>query len=109
MAISKQLAALIVLLMVSVFIIAPYIWMLMTSFKSTREIMQNPGKILPIDWTLSGYTFVLTESPFFSWFVNSAIVSVTVTVAIIFTRAANVWRGLTWRRKPGKDSCTGCI
>ena len=83
--IGKQLAALIVLVMVAVFIIAPYIWMLMTSFKSTKEIMQNPGKILPIDWTLSGYIYVLTKSPFFSWFINSAIVAITVTAVVIFT------------------------
>ena len=83
--IGKQLAALIVLVMVALFIIAPYIWMLMTSFKSTKEIMQNPGKILPIDWTVSGYIYVLTKSPFLSWFINSAIVAVTVTAVVIFT------------------------
>lgn len=83
--IGKQLAALIVLVMVALFIIAPYVWMLMTSFKSTKEIMQNPGKILPIDWTVSGYIYVLTKSPFLSWFINSAIVAVTVTAVVIFT------------------------
>jgi len=83
--VGKQLAALSILFIVAIFIIAPYIWMMLTSFKSTKEIMQNPGKILPIDWTLSGYHYVLTESPFFSWFVNSMIVSVTVTLAVVFT------------------------
>lgn len=81
----KQLAALIVLFAVAVFIIAPYIWMLLTSFKSTKEIMQNPGRIFPIDWTLSGYVYVLTKSPFFNWFINSVIVTFTVTAAVIFT------------------------
>lgn len=81
----KQLAALAVLVAVAVTIITPYIWMLMTSFKSTREILQNPGKIIPIDWTLAGYIYVLTKSPFFSWFVNSTIVTVTITAAVIFT------------------------
>ncbi|MCL1808890.1 MAG: carbohydrate ABC transporter permease [Clostridiales bacterium] len=84
-ALGKQVAALTVLITVSVFVVAPYGWMLLTSFKSTREIMQNPGKLLPIDWTWSGYVTVVTKSPFFSWLVNSAIVSITVTVAVVFT------------------------
>ena len=66
-------------------IIAPYIWMMLTSFKSTREVLYNPGKVMPIKWTLSGYITVLTKSPFFSWFKNSVIVSVAVTAAVIFT------------------------
>ena len=75
----------IILMVFSLMIIAPYIWMMLTSFKSTREVLYNPGKVMPIKWTLSGYITVLTKSPFFSWFKNSGIVSVAVTAAVIFT------------------------
>ncbi|MDR0783431.1 MAG: carbohydrate ABC transporter permease [Propionibacteriaceae bacterium] len=80
-----QVVPLTILTTVAILVIAPYIWMLLTTFKSTPEIRQNPGKILPINWTLSGYHYVLTESPFLRWFINSVIVSVTVTVAVVFT------------------------
>ena len=59
--------------------------MLMTSFKSTKEIVQNPGVVLPLKWTLAGYKNVLTNSPFFKWFVNSAVVSVSITALVVFT------------------------
>ncbi len=66
-------------------VVLPYLWMLLTSFKSTPEIMKNPGKILPIKWVLSGYEKVLTKSPFFQWFTNSLVVSVSVTLIVLFT------------------------
>jgi ABC-type glycerol-3-phosphate transport system permease component len=66
-------------------ILTPYIWLLCMSFKSTKEISWNPAKILPIDWTLYGYKFVLDHTPFFSWLKNSAIVTGTVTVGVLIT------------------------
>ncbi|MCL2491650.1 MAG: carbohydrate ABC transporter permease [Coriobacteriia bacterium] len=80
-----QYISLAILSLVALFIIAPYIWMLMSSFKSTQEIVQNPGVILPINWTLAGYRNVLTNSPFFRWFLNSAIVATSITVLVVFT------------------------
>ena len=66
-------------------VVIPYIWMILTSFKTTPEIMRNPDKIFPIEWVLSGYKKVLTQSPFFHWFLNSVIVSVSVTLIVLFT------------------------
>ncbi|MCL1895691.1 MAG: carbohydrate ABC transporter permease [Clostridiales bacterium] len=75
----------VVVCVILLIILMPYIWMLLTSFKSTSEIMKNPGKIIPIDWTLSGYNKVLTQSPFFMWLKNSIIVTASVTVIVLFT------------------------
>lgn len=66
-------------------VIMPYIWMLLTSFKTTPEIMKNPDKILPIHWTIGGYIKVLTRSPFFQWFTNSLLVAVSVTLLVLLT------------------------
>jgi len=82
---TSQIVAVIVLFTVAVIIITPYIWMLMTSFKGTKEIFQNPGKILPIEWTIAGYKNVITNSPFFKWVINSTIVTITVTTFVLFT------------------------
>ncbi len=75
----------IILSVIAAFIVIPYLWMLLTSFKGTQEILKNPGRILPIQWTVSGFHTVLTKSPFFLWFKNSVLVSSTVTFAVIFT------------------------
>ncbi|QOX65134.1 carbohydrate ABC transporter permease [Anoxybacterium hadale] len=66
-------------------VVMPYLWMLLTSFKSTPEIMKNPDKILPIHWSINGYIKVLTRSPFFIWFTNSLLVSVSVTLLVLLT------------------------
>jgi ABC-type glycerol-3-phosphate transport system permease component len=49
--------------------------------------MQIPGTFLPNKWIISGYVTVLTESPFFIWFLNSVVVSVSVTLIVAFTSA----------------------
>lgn len=67
--------------------IMPYFWMVSNSFKSTGEILTNPRHLLPLDPTISGYTKVLTNSPFFDWLKNSSIVTIVNTSIIVFTSA----------------------
>jgi len=84
----KLAVKLIMLLVACLFllvIVMPYIFMLLTSFRTTSEIVQNPGQIIPINWTLSGYIKVLTKSPYLKWFLNSVIVTVSVTAGVLFT------------------------
>lgn len=80
-----RIFAMVVLIIASIVIVIPYVWMLSSSFKSAKEIMTNPRGFLPVKPTLSGYEKVLTKSPFFSWLKNSLIVTGTNTLAIIFT------------------------
>lgn len=75
------------LAIVAIFFIMPYFWMLSNSFKSTQEILVNPQHLLPLEVTTRGYEKVLTESPFFTWFQNSAFITITNTVIILFTSA----------------------
>lgn len=67
------------------FFIMPYFWMVSNSFKSTQEILTNPRNLFPVDPTISGYVKVLTQSPFFTWFGNSAFITITNTTVILFT------------------------
>jgi multiple sugar transport system permease protein len=64
---------------------APLIMMVMTSFKTSAEALRFPPTLLPERPTLDAYHTVLTEAPFFTWFRNSVIVSVSVTALILFT------------------------
>lgn len=75
------------LAIVAIFFVMPYFWMLSNSFKSTQEILVNPQHLLPLEATTRGYEKVLTESPFFTWFQNSAFITITNTVVILFTSA----------------------
>ena len=75
----------ILLLLVSFLVIFPYVLMLLSSFRTTAEMLQNPSTIWPIEWTLSGYIKVFTKTPFFKWFLNSVTITSSVTLAVLFT------------------------
>ena len=80
-----HLLIIIFLLIVAVFVVFPYILMLLTSFRTTKEILTYSREILPREWTISGYIKVFTQAPFVKWFINSVIITGTVTVAVLFT------------------------
>ncbi len=78
----------------------PFIWMLLTSFKSIREIFR-PG-FFPRVWTLSNYQEVLFQTEFPRWFLNSFIVASFTTVSVLFF-CALVGYTLARMRFPGKE------
>jgi len=66
--------------------VMPFVWMLLSSFKSTPEIRQNPTRFLPIDWTLDNFSQLFTRLDFATYFTNSAVVAVCVTAGnIVFS------------------------
>jgi ABC-type glycerol-3-phosphate transport system permease component len=65
--------------------IMPYVWMLLNTFKRTQELIRNPFKMLPVNWTLSSYVTVFKRTPFFNWFRNSVMVTVPVTCVVLFS------------------------
>lgn len=75
----------VLLMIMSLAIVVPYIWMLSNSFKTTLETMVDASHLLPKNPTLSGYKKVLFQSPFFKWLKNSLIIAVTDTVIVLFT------------------------
>jgi len=75
----------IVLLVVSIIVLIPYVWMLANSFKSTKEAMMNAATLIPKNFTLQGYKKVLMDAPFFSWLKNSLIITCANTAIVLFT------------------------
>ena len=73
------------MILVSLIIVTPYVWMLSNSFKSTKETLVDASHLLPQDPTVDGYHKVLYDSPFFYWLRNSLIITVSDTVIILFT------------------------
>ena len=64
---------------------APLLLMVLTSFKTAGEALRVPPTLFPASPTLNSYRTVLTEAPFFTWFRNSVVVSVSVTALVLFT------------------------
>lgn len=74
-----------ILSLCSVIIVFPYVWMVLTSFKTNADIMKNPTSLWPDPWTVSGYVTAVTKAPFLRWLANSLIVTCSVVVLVILT------------------------
>ncbi len=73
------------LLLIAFIVVIPYLLMLLSSFRTTSEMMKNPSVIFPIQWTLSGYQKVFSRAPILRWFLNSLTITGSVTLAVLFT------------------------
>lgn len=68
-----------------IFIVFPFAWMVLTSFKTTAEIYSfspNPFKIST--FTLDRYKFLFTKTLFVRWYLNTLYVASTTTVISVF-------------------------
>jgi len=65
-----------------VVMVTPFLWMLLTSFKTAPELLQFA--FLPENPTFDNYVRVLTTSSFPRWYVNSIVIAVISTASVIF-------------------------
>lgn len=76
-----------VLLFGSLIAMLPFVWMILSSFKSLKEIRQIPPTFLPKEFTLNNYERVLTDKdlPLGIFYRNSAIIALANVVQVLFT------------------------
>ena len=75
----------IILLTVSMIIIIPFVWMLLSSFKSNSEIVKIGGSFWPNEFNFSNYLNIQENFPFITMFLNSLLVAIVITIAIVYT------------------------
>jgi multiple sugar transport system permease protein len=82
-----------------VVMIGPFVWMLLGAFKPAAELRTTTPTLLPQDWTLKNFSTLFSKLDFATYFVNSAIVAVTVTVAnlLFCSMAGYALAKLEWR------------
>lgn len=68
----------------SLLMVAPFVWMLLSSVMRPEEINRIPPMIFPKGLFFGGYQQVLAESQYPRWFLNSMIVSLTVVASQLF-------------------------
>lgn len=77
------------LIILAVFAVFPLLWLLVSSFKSSSEMLNNPTKILPIQWTLENFKTVLITLDFTINIRNSVIIAAATTlIAIVISSLA---------------------
>ena len=84
----------------SVIMAFPFVWMLLSSFKSLREIFRF--NFWPATWTLNNYQDVLLNTQFPRWFLNSLVVAGISTISVLFF-CSLVGYTLTRLRFPGRN------
>ncbi|MEU4238446.1 carbohydrate ABC transporter permease [Actinoplanes sp. NPDC026619] len=62
-----------------VVVVGPFLWMLLSSFKTEGEIRAAPPTWWPSHWTLTNYHDLFSRLDFPQYFANSAIVAILVT------------------------------
>lgn len=76
-----------VLIPASLVALLPFAWMILSSFKTLKEIRQVPPTFLPQEFTLDNYEKVLTDPdlPLGVFYRNSAIIALANVVQVLFT------------------------
>ena len=62
------------LILCAVVTVGPFLWMILTSFKSYEESIQIPPTIFPEVFTVGSYREVVDKFPFFDFYVNTFLV-----------------------------------
>ena len=75
------------LTILSVCAVFPLLWLLVSAFKSSTEMLANPTVIFPKDWTLENFKTVLFTLNFTVNIKNSLIVALSTTVVATFISA----------------------
>lgn len=86
----KKILLYTILVLVTLFMIGPFLWLLSTALKSGSEnIFQYPPKLLPEKPTLSNFAKVLDTFPFWRYLFNSSVVAfLTVFLNVLFCSLA---------------------
>lgn len=74
-----------VLIIFALGMIVPFLWMILSTFKSQKELMVFPPKFFPENPTLDNYKQVLTTVPFGKFYLNSIIVTVISVILVLIT------------------------
>ena len=69
--------------LIGIVFLLPLVWMFFSSFKPEGLIMGRPEQLIPAEWTLTGYTSLLTKIPFGRFLSNSFIFAGGVTLSML--------------------------
>lgn len=75
----------VVLIVISLFMIVPFLWMLSASIKTDREVFQVPFVWIPANPQWNNYIRIWTKMPFLKYIGNTAFLTVVVTLLQLLT------------------------
>jgi len=79
------------LIPVLIFVLFPFYWIFITSFKTDLQIQRFTSIYLPSPWTLGQYKSLLFNTPFPIWFRNTILVATSSTAISVFVAALGAY------------------
>ena len=80
---------LLVLLPIMIFVVFPFYWVIVTSFKTTPQISERRSIFWPEPATTEQFTSLIQNTPFLTWFGNSVLVAAASTlISVAFAALA---------------------
>ena len=67
-----------------IIIAVPLVWMVSASFKPLHEIYAYPPTVIPENFTTANYSRLFTDWLFPNWYINSLVVAILSTIAVLF-------------------------
>jgi multiple sugar transport system permease protein len=80
-----------ILLPILIFVIFPFYWIIVTSFKTTPQISERTSIFWPDPWTTEQYTSLLQATRFLTWFRNTVIVALSSTAISVSLAALSAY------------------
>ncbi|GAA1440974.1 carbohydrate ABC transporter permease [Leifsonia poae] len=84
---ARKTALHIVLALAGLAMVFPFIWMLITSFKTLPQLLNDPLSFLPQPFTLQNYVDAWNDAPFAQAYFNSIYIAVLVVIGTLVTAA----------------------
>lgn len=75
------------LIPILIFVLFPFFWIIITSFKTDLQIQRFDSIYWPNPWTTEQYRSLLQDTPFLTWFRNTVIVATCSTLISVVVAA----------------------
>lgn len=97
-----------ILIFGAVWMLVPFLWMILTSFKTYKETIALPIQWFPSKWSFDNYREVLDKLSFSRYYINTIIVTIAILIPMTFiaTLAAFTFARMNF---PGKKFLFGIL
>ncbi|MGM0124576.1 ABC transporter permease [Enterococcus sp. AZ194] len=80
-----RLLLFVLLTVLALITLVPFIWMISASFKANNDVFSVPIQWIPKTWHPENYSVIWTRIPLLTFFKNTALLSIVITLIQLFT------------------------
>ena len=99
---AKSVGIYVLVMLGSVVMVFPFLWMILSAFKTASEVASTPPTFLPMAPTFDNFVRVFEVAPFAQYLVNSLVIAFIAVIVTQFTSILAAY-GFSVLRFPGSD------